>query len=148
MKNVTRRQVLGPLGIVAGSCVLSSCLSKNLASVPDKENKPDFPWAYTELDPDITAEKTYYDCEKGHCMYGVFAPVISQLAEKHGEPYKSFPVDMMRYGVGGTAGSGSLCGSLNGAAALIGLFTETEEQMKQIVGELFLWYEQTKSLSE
>ena len=33
-------------------------------------------------------------------MYGVFAPVITQLAEKHGEPYKSFPVNMMRYGVG------------------------------------------------
>jgi len=143
MKNFSRRQVLGQLGIVAGSCVLSPCLGKNLASAPDKEKKSNFPWAYTKLDPDITAERAYYDCQKGHCMYGVFAPVISQLGEKHGEPYKSFPVDMMRYGVGGAGGFGSLCGSLNGAAALIGLFTETEEQMKQIIGELFLWYEQS-----
>jgi len=130
--------------MVAGSCALSSCLSNHLVSAPDREKKSAFPWVYTELDPDVTAEKTYYDCEKGHCMYGVFAPVMSQLAERHGEPYRSFPVDMMRYGAGGTGGSGSLCGALNGAAALVGLFAETEEQMKPMVGELFLWYEQTE----
>jgi len=140
MRDLTRRDVLGPLGIVAGSCVLSSCLSENLA--PARERGSDSPWAYHELDPDVTAERAYYDYEKGHCMYGVFAPVLSQLAEKYGAPYDSFPVDMMRYGAGGTGGSGSLCGALNGAAALIGLFARSEEEMKRLVGELFLWYEQ------
>ena len=144
MKRVTRRQILGPIGIVAGSCVLTSCLSEKLASSPDKDSKPTFPWVYAELDPDITAQRTYYDCEKGHCMYGIFAAVMSQLAEKRGEPYKSFPVDMMRYGVGGTGGWGSLCGALNGSAALVGLFAKTEEQLKQLVDEVFLWYEQTE----
>jgi len=115
-----------------------------MASSPDKDEKSGFPWHYTRLDPDITAERTYYDCAKGHCMYGVFAPVVLQLAEKRGEPYKSFPVDMMRYGVGGTGGSGSLCGALNGSAALIGLFAKTEDEIKQLVGQLFLWYEQTE----
>lgn len=43
MKNVSRRQLLGPLGIVAGSCVLSPCLSKNLSSAPDKDKKSDSP---------------------------------------------------------------------------------------------------------
>ena len=144
MKHVTRRQILGPIGIVVGSCVLSSCLSKHMASSPDKDEKSSFPWPYARLDPDITAERTYYDCAKGHCMYGVFAPVVLQLAEKHGEPYKSFPVDMMMYGVGGTGGSGSLCGAINGSAALIGLFAKTEDEIKQLVGQLFLWYEQTE----
>lgn len=144
MKHVTRRQILGPIGLAAGSCVLSSCLSKNVASSPGKGDKAVIPWPYAELDPDVTAERTYYDCVKGHCMYGVFAPVITQLAEKRGEPYQSFPIDMMRYGAGGTGGSGSLCGALNGAAALFGLFAESEEQTKQLIGGLFLWYEQTK----
>lgn len=143
MKSITRRQILGPLGMVAGACAFSSCLSQKQASAPDGDREPAFPWTYTELDQDVTAEKTYYDCVKGHCMYGVFAPVMLQLAERHGEPYRSFPVDMMRYGAGGTAGSGSLCGALNGAAALVGLFAQTEEHMKQMTGELFLWYEQT-----
>ena len=144
MKNVTRRQVLGPLGIVAGSCALSSCLSNNSVSTLDSKQESTFPWVYAELDPNLTAERAYSDCPKGHCMYGVFNPVISQLAEKRGEPYRSFPVEMMRYGAGGTAGWGSLCGALNGAAALISLFAPSEEQMKQMVGELFLWFEQTE----
>jgi hypothetical protein len=144
MKTVTRRQVLAPLGMLTGACAFSSCLSNKQASAPDRDEESTFPWTYTELDPDVTAGKTYNDCVKGHCMYGVFAPVMLQLAEKHGEPYRSFPVDMMRYGAGGTAGWGSLCGALNGAAALFGLFARTEEQMKQMTGELFLWYEQTE----
>jgi len=130
--------------MVAGACAFSSCLIHRQASAPDRDREPAFPWTYTELDPDVTAKRTYEDCAKGHCMYGVFAPIMLQLAEKHGEPYRSFPVDMMRYGAGGTAGWGTLCGALNGAAALVGLFAKTEEQMKQMTGELFLWYEQTE----
>lgn len=144
MKSVTRRQLLVPIGLAAGSCVLSSCLSENRASSPGKENKAGFPWLYAELDPDRTAERAYYDCRKGHCMYGVFAPVMAQLAEKRGEPYRSFPVDMMRYGAGGTGGSGSLCGALNGGAALIGLFSKSEEEANQLISGLFLWYEQAE----
>lgn len=144
MKRVNRRQILAPISIFASSWLVSGCLNKNLMSSPNKDKKSSHPWPYTRLDPDITAERTYYDCEKGHCMYGIFTPVVSQLAERHGEPYKSFPIDMMIYGVGGVGGWGSLCGALNGAAALIGLFAKTEQKIKQLVGELFLWYEQTK----
>jgi hypothetical protein len=77
-------------------------------------------------------------------MYGVFASVLLQLAKEHGEPYRSFPVDMMSYGAGGTGAWGSLCGALNGSAALIGLFVEKEEDQKILIDRLFLWYEQTE----
>ena len=143
MHHVTRRQLLGPIGLAAGSCVLSSCLSRDMTSSPGKGRKGDFPWLYAKLDPEITAERAYDYCEKG-CMYGVFTSVIAQLAEKRGEPYKSFPVDMMRYGAGGAGGSGSLCGALNGGAALVGLFARSEEETGKLIGGLFLWYEQAK----
>lgn len=65
MKRVTRRQILGPVGLATGSCVLSSCSSKNMAPFTGKDKKAAFSWLYDELDPDITAERTYYDCEKG-----------------------------------------------------------------------------------
>lgn len=143
MKHVTRRQLLVPVGIAASSCVLSSCLDNRVASSGPRSSATDVPWPYEELDPAITAERAYHDCKKGHCMYGVFASLISQLAEERGEPYSSFPIGMMRYGAGGAAGSGSLCGALNGSAALIGLFARNEDEMKLLVGEVFLWYEQT-----
>ena len=135
---------MGPLGLVAGSCVLSSCLSESQAPAGDPESVSDTPWAYHELDPDVTAARAYDECAKGHCMYGVFAAVVAQLGERYGAPYRSFPLGMMRYGAGGTGGSGSLCGALNGSAALIGLFVGTEEEMKQLVTEMSLWYEQTE----
>lgn len=143
MEHITRRQILTPLGLAAGSCVLSSCLSRDMTTSPGKDRKAGFPWAYVELDPDITAERAYNYCNKG-CMYGVFASVVIQMSEKRGEPYKSFPLDMMRYGAGGAGGSGSLCGALNGAAALMGLFAGTGERLNQGISELFLWYEQTE----
>jgi hypothetical protein len=141
VKHITRRQVLGPIGIAAGSCVLSSCLSNRVSSSPGESNKTDVPWPYEGLDPELTAERAYHDCKKGHCMYGAFASVVSQLAEKRGEPYSSFPVGMMRYGAGGAGGSGSLCGAINGSAALIGLFVAEEDELNLLVEELFLWYE-------
>ncbi len=143
MKNLSRRDVLGPLGIVAGSCMLSSYLSGNQAPAADQDQTSSRSWTYHALDPDITAARAYDDYPKGHCMYGVFSAIITQLGEKYGEPFRSFPVGMMHYGGGGAGGWGSLCGALNGSSALIGLFVEKEEDMKKLVAEMFLWYEQT-----
>lgn len=46
---------------------------------------------------------------------------------------------MMYYGGGGDAGWGTLCGALNGSAALINLVTD-RTTANAIVGELFGWY--------
>ena len=140
----TRREVLGAVGIAAGSCALSSCAIEGKGSFQDGAGKKDFPWKYAELDPDITAQRAYSYFDKGHCMYGAFTPAISQFAEKYGEPYRSFPVEMMIYGAGGVAGWGSICGAVNGSAALISLFVKNEDDIKRLVDELFLWYQETE----
>jgi hypothetical protein len=113
-------------------------------SFQDAGAKPIYPWKYTKLDPETTAHRTYVQYKKGHCMYGVFTSVTTQLADKYGEPYRSFPVNMMIYGAGGVGGWGSLCGAANGSAALFGLFVEEEDDIKELVSELFLWYQQTE----
>jgi hypothetical protein len=141
---LTRREVLSAVGIAAGSCVLYSCAIEGMGSVQNGSKKSVYPWRYAELDPDVTAQRAYAECPKGHCMYGVFASVMSQLAEIYGELYRSFPVDMMIYGAGGVADWGSVCGALNGSAALIGLFVKDEAEIKKLVNELFLWYQQTE----
>ena len=67
--------------------------------------------------------------------------VLSQLADKFGEPYESFPFHMMKYGHGGIGGFGTICGALNGGAALIGLFVSRKEIQDSLTTELFRWYE-------
>lgn len=98
-------------------------------------------WTYLPLDPAVTAEIAYAEYPNGSCMYGTFKSVIIQLAEKIGEPFTSFPVQMMRYGHGGVNGQGTICGALNGAAALIGLLVEGKENQDALAAELFYLYE-------
>jgi hypothetical protein len=136
--------VFGAVGIAAGSCVLSSCARQEMKTAQGEAGPDAVPWPYHELDPQTTAERAYSYYYEGHCMYGVFKSIIRQLAERYGEPYRSFPCGMMTYGAGGIASSGSLCGALNGAAAAIALFAAGRQQQTSLAGQLFLWYEQTK----
>jgi len=98
-------------------------------------------WKYVRLDPSVTAEVAYNSYSEGSCMYATVKSVIAQLAEKKGEPYASFPVHMFKYGHGGVGGYGSVCGTLNGAAAVIGLLIHDKSAQDQMIADIFQWYE-------
>lgn len=100
-------------------------------------------WTYLPLDPAVTAELAYREYPNGSCMYGVFNSIILQLTNIIGEPFASFPTQMMKYGHGGVNGSGTICGALNGAAALIGLLVDGKEVQDALAAELFHLYETT-----
>lgn len=100
-------------------------------------------YKYVPLDPKKTAEKAYQNYPKGSCMYGVFSSVVEQLAEKLGEPFSSFPIQMMKYGHGGVNGYGTICGTLNGASALFGLLINDKKAIDALALELFRMYEET-----
>lgn len=98
-------------------------------------------WRYVPLNPGEVAEKAYQLYREGSCMYAVFASVIQALADQLGEPYRSFPCGMMRYGHGGTGGWGSLCGAINGGAAVFGLLEPDKKRCDGLIAQLFSWYE-------
>lgn len=142
---------IGFAGTASSIIILSTCFkpnfnfnktSKCLFSREDRNHASS--WIYTELDPNITADLAYKKFEKGGCMYGVFNSIISPLGKKIGEPYKSFPHHMMKYGSGGVADYGSICGALNGVAAAIGLFVRRKENRNYLIADLFSWYEKTE----
>lgn len=101
-------------------------------------------WAYYPLEPVITADLTYKYYDSGSCMFATFKSVLSQLADKYGEPYSSFPTNMMKYGHGGVGGFGTICGSLNGASALIGLFVDDKTAQDNLITGILRWYEEAK----
>ena len=113
------------------------------------QNMPkELPWPYKKLDPLVVAEAAYHDYYKGACCYGVFESIIGQLRKEIGAPYTSVPTSMMVFGEGGVAGIGTLCGSLNGAAAALFLLTGGMDKPKRepafdLIKDLFNWYEQT-----
>ncbi len=142
MTSISRRQVLGSIGLATGAGLWSS-FGGSLHSAPQDEHKPARDWNYIHLDPEVIAAEAYRLFADGGCMYGLFGAVVTGLASKLGEPFRSFPLHMMRYGSGGVCGWGSLCGTLNGGAAVIGLLEPDKERQAQLVAELFSWYETT-----
>ncbi|MBI9064069.1 MAG: cytochrome c3 family protein [Marinilabiliaceae bacterium] len=104
-------------------------------------DKTETNWTYSPLDPLSASELAYENYKVGSCMYGVSSSIIALLAEKIGEPYKSFPIHMMKYGHGGIGGTGTICGTLNGAAAVIGLLVDNKKVRDALTLDLFQWYE-------
>jgi hypothetical protein len=91
------------------------------------------------------AAKIAYDGYKDRglgCCHGTFKGLVQPLLEAMGPPYSFFPIEIMRAGKSRVADSGSLCGSLIGAAYAFHLFfdAKTADDMQK---QLHLWYAQT-----
>jgi hypothetical protein len=97
------------------------------------------PLPYVKLDPARVGDLAYRNTYRGGCMYGVFGAIVDALAEQVGEPFVSYPTTVTRYGGGGVAGWGTLCGTLNGAA--MGIYLVSRDPGPAI-DEVFAFYEQ------
>lgn len=100
-------------------------------------------WPYIPLDPMVSAERAYRFYPDGSCMYATVLSIVSQLAEQVGDPYTHFPSHLFRYGHGGVGGYGSICGALNGSAAVIGMLITDKNIQDSLIADLFQWYETT-----
>ena len=159
MKRVTRRQLLGSVSLTAGASLLAGCgetlhgspLQEETTSARQSKSKPSKPeanadnqWQYVRLDPAVVAAEAYRQFVDGGCMYGLFAGIVTVMASEQGKSHLSFPIHMMKYGAGGVGGWGSLCGTVNGGAAIIGLFERDDKRRENLVAQLFSWYETTE----
>lgn len=108
---------------------------------PNEEMNTAASWVYHELELQNTGDVAYRMYPEGSCMYAIFGSILTQLGEKYGEPYVSFPIAMMKYGASGIGDYGSICGALNGAAAAVGLFVKNKSHMNAMIEDIFTWYE-------
>lgn len=150
MTTINRRQILASLGLLGGSALLPGCGghaegTQSDNSPPDTAPGPSPQWQYRPLDPQQVAERAYEIYPEGGCMFALVGSVILTLADEVGEPFSRFPLVMMRYGEGGLSGWGTLCGIVNGGAALVGLFhsEKDKETRQQLITEFCRWYEDT-----
>jgi len=79
----------------------------------------------------------------GGCAFGTFNAIIGQLADEVGAPYTTIPVQMMDWAGAGVVGFGTLCGTLNGAAAAIGLICSGRDA-RAFVSDLLTWYSESE----
>lgn len=153
MTAINRRDLMATLGALGGSALLTGCGEKALSgpmdSFDDARPRPAVSkpttWNYAELDPAVVAARAYDLYPEGSCMYALVGGIITTLADKVGEPFRSFPLEMMRYGAGGIGHWGSVCGIVNGGSAMLGLFQSEKdpEEREHLITEFCTWYETT-----
>lgn len=118
-ETISRRNLLIGAGKLAvGTAGMAAILPGGfLSSHAEAKDGPTekWPWPYVKLDPATTAEIAYNEWYRVFCGAAVVSSVFSQLREKVGEPYKSFPIDAFVFLEGGMAGWGTVCGSNAGA---------------------------------
>lgn len=145
--NKERRNLLKMVGATAGTAALTPLLARNIFASREPEKIPEVPWTYKKLDPVAVAERAYPGYYKGGCCYGAFEGIIGELRKEIGPPFIFIPTEMFIFGEGGVAGTSTLCGALNGAAAAMFLVTGAFEEKTrgaafEMIRELFNWYEQ------
>lgn len=138
---IDRRRALAAMGTAVGAGVGGALMGRIAPAAAAPLPSPPLPWPYVKLDPEAVAERAYWSYPDGHCMFSTFAGLVGELADKVGHPYKSFPMEVMKYGAGGVAGWGTLCGALNGAAAAVYLASDDPDS---VIDELFWWYSNEK----
>ncbi len=145
---VSRRQMLVGAGVVAAGAAMAQLggLLKSAEAAGGSTEK--WPWPYEKLDPAVTAEIAYNEWYRVFCGCAVINSVFSQLREKVGEPYKSFPSDAFVFLEGGQVGWGTICGSPAGANIvanlIIGPRIAGAQEGHQISADIMQWYSEAK----
>jgi len=144
---ISRRKMLIGTGALAAGVAMSQVggFIKNAEATGGKTEK--WPWPYKKLDPAKTAEICYNEWYRVFCGAAVINSVFSQLREKIGEPYISFPSDAFVFLEGGQVGWGTICGSPAGANIvanlIIGPRIDGAHAGHQIAQDIMQWYSET-----
>ena len=151
-EKLSRRCLLTGAGKLAiGAAGIAALAAGGLGVVSEAEAKAKaadmktWPWPYKKLDPTETAELAYKEWYRLFCGGAVISSIFTQLAEKVGEPYKSFPVDAFKFFEGGMSAWGTVCGSNSGANVvtnlIIGPSIEGVSKDGMLMGsEMMQWY--------
>ncbi len=149
-KQLSRRCLLGAAGVaLLGAAVAQvggiPSEAEAIKSKPASPNK--WPWPYVKLDPVKTAELAYADWYRISCGASLLNSVFSQLSEKVGEPYKSFPVEGFIFLEGGVVGWGTICGATAAANIVTNLIsgprTSGTEEGMMMGNDILQWYSDT-----
>ncbi len=143
-KNLSRKEFLLNTSKAAVGMTAVAGVSSLLTTATTKANTKvtPWPWPYVQLDPDeVRVQAHYLYWNDKDCCSGVFGAIVNALAAKIGDPWTNLPIEVMLFGRGGGNGWGTLCGTINGGAALISLVT-AKAPSGPLISELWGWYTQ------
>ena len=165
MKNeFTRRHLIGRAGIALGGAVALGALACGSdESDPQPEPQPqegpqvaDFPYekhlaADFRLDVAALKEAAYHAYYAGGCCHGAYSALLGDL-NRAGAPFTLLPLDFGKFGGGGIASYGSICGAVLGGVLVTNMIvqnpttppagqTKPQDVRANLLTELMRWYE-------
>jgi hypothetical protein len=142
-KDFTRRKFLvastAGIGCLLGAGKLAGGIGGSSKSV--YQSAPALPWSIGSYRFNVNEVKkrAYENFYKYECMGGVICTLLQVLSENIGYPFNTLPLDMFRYGGGGIAGWGTVCGSVNGGSQFLNLVGSPSNYQK-LINDLLDWY--------
>jgi hypothetical protein len=86
-------------------------------------------------------EVAYHGYYAGGCCHGAYSALLGHLADTAGQPFNLLPRDFGKFGGGGVAGYGSICGAALGGVLIINSIVSDASARTGMLTELLRWYE-------
>lgn len=144
IESISRRQFVGGAAAVVGVAALPSIMDATPAAATPSITFPLSIDPWTPLDPKALARmafELYKGKYTGHsaCCEATYWPIVSVLATRFPSTWGLIPMGMFNYGGGGVNGYGNICGTPNGASALLQQINATTAMKMNFMA----WYEKT-----
>lgn len=155
-EELTRRNMLRRTGLALGGLVAVGALQAcgdddDPAPVQEQpqETGPtpkDFPYEqHLAADYRLSAapirEAAYHGYYAGGCCHGAYSSLLGHLAETAGKPFDQLPLDFGKFGGGGIASYGSICGAVLGSVLIINNVVSNATARAAMMTDLMRWYE-------
>ena len=118
-KSMSRRKFLAGGGAVLAVAAAPAFLRPSGAAATTTPTP--IPWPYTTLDPETVAKVAYQTYFVSGCAEATWWPIVDALAASNATTWGTLPHNMFKFGGGGVDAWGTICGTLNGSCAIIGM---------------------------
>jgi len=143
-KVMSRRKFLAGAGAVVGVTAVSGLGLANRPSTAEAA-VTGVPWPYPSAAADQPmaeklARRAFEVYFASGCAEGVWWPFAEALAVANPETWGTLPKNVFRYGGGGVGGWGTICGTLNGASAIIGMTVANGAHRNNLIDAIMQYY--------
>jgi hypothetical protein len=153
-ERLSRRSWIGQAGVALGGLAagaLAGCGGEDDPAPiePPVDTTPQvnqFPYeqhlaAGYRLQADPVKESAYHAYYVGGCCHGAYSALLGHLATTAGAPFDKLPLDFGRFGGGGIASYGSICGAVLGGVLILNQVVGNATARAAMMTDLIRWYE-------
>ena len=147
-KGMSRRKFLASAGTVAGAAAVASMGLSKIASPAEAAAAVTVPWPYPSAAadqpvPEAMARRAFEVYFASGCAEASWWPVIEFLGAKYADSWGTMPKNVFRFGGGGVGGWGTVCGTVNGSSALIGMCVADSTHRNNLIDAIMQYYANT-----